>query len=366
MDFRFTPDELEVHRYARTSARTHLPLSRLSDPATDVAAWAAFASDGWTQACLGEDGPNDLPFLAGLAREVGALAGGEAFVHNGWLLPRLIMNAREPERAEWLAALSMRPGFLADSDRTAQGDRVAAGRPGFETYRLEVGDGDEPRLHRLGPTTADFHALGGLSVQLGRAAPADHGGPASTLSLGAGLGAGLGADELADLRTGADVLRAAGLVGLAAEILATTVAYVSEREQFGQVIGRFQALKHLCADVHTRVEVAWLAVLHAAVTPEDPLAVHSAAYLAASTAMDAARVGAQLHGGMGFTWESNLHWLLKAALDGQLTTGPAGQVAQRIGALLVDQGVDQVVGQGVDQVVGQVVDRVPGRWAGRG
>lgn len=346
MDFRFTPDELEVHRYARTSARTHLPLTRLSDPAADVAAWAAFASDGWTQACLGEDGPNDLPFLAGLAREVGALAGGEAFVHNGWLLPRLIMNAGEPERTEWLAALSASPGYLADPDGTdpdgaTHGDRVRAGRAGFESYRLEVGDGDEPRLYRLGPTTGDFRALGGLSVQLGRAAPADQGGPASTPSLGTGLGAGLGAcpgaGGLAGLRTGAEVLRAAGLVGLAGEILAMTVGYVGEREQFGQVIGRFQALKHLCADVHARIEVAWLAVLHAAVTPEDPLAVHSGAYLAASTAMDAARVGAQLHGGMGFTWESNLHWLLKAALDGQLTAGPSGRVAQRIGALVVDQ-----------------------------
>src|SRR5581483_9613779 len=84
VDFRFTPEELEVHRYARTSARTRLPLSRLSDPAADVAAWAAFSADGWTQACLGEDAPDDLPFLAGLAREVGAVAGAEAFVHNGW------------------------------------------------------------------------------------------------------------------------------------------------------------------------------------------------------------------------------------------------------------------------------------------
>lgn len=348
MDFRFTPDELEVHRYARTSARTHLPLSRLSGPATDVAAWAAFASDGWTQACLGEDGPNDLPFLAGLAREVGALAGGEAFVHNGWLLPRLITRASGPHKAEWLAALSMRPGFLTDSaspdpDGAFGGDRVRVTRPGFETYRLEVGEGRGPTLHRLGPPTGEFHALAGLSVQLGRAAPADHGGPAMTLELGAGLGA----EELAELRTGAGVLRAAGLVGLAGEILATTVTYVGEREQFGQVIGRFQALKHLCADVHTRIEVAWLAVLHAGVAPDDPLAVHTAAYLAASTAMDAARVGAQLHGGMGFTWESNLHWLLKAALDGQLTSGPAGQVAQRIGALVVDQAVDRAV----DQVV---------------
>ena len=330
MDFRFTPEELEVHRYARTSARTRLPLSRLSDPAADVAAWAAFSADGWTQACLGEDAPDDLPFLAGLAREVGAVAGAEAFVHNGWLLPRLIARAGPAVRPGWLAALSTRPGFLVEPEDYADGDRrVRPVRSGFVDYLLDPGGGAGWRLHRLGEPGGEVHALAGLSVQLGRAAPAEQGGSVITLDLSG--------DELAGLRTGATVLRAAGLVGLAAEILAMTVVHAGGREQFGQVIGRFQALKHLCADLHTRLEVAWLAVLHAGVTPDDPLAVDGAAHLAAGAALDAARVGAQLHGGMGFTWESDLHWLLKAALDGQLAIGPAGQAAQRIGAALVDQ-----------------------------
>jgi alkylation response protein AidB-like acyl-CoA dehydrogenase len=168
-------------------------------------------------------------------------------------------------------------------------------RTGFVDYLLEPGGGAGWRLHRLGEPGGEVHALAGLSVQLGRAAPAEQGGSVITLDLSG--------DELAGLRTGATVLRAAGLVGLAAEILAMTVVHAGGREQFGQVIGRFQALKHLCADLHTRLEVAWLAVLHAGVTPDDPLAVDGAAHLAAGAALDAARVGAQLHGGMGFTWE---------------------------------------------------------------
>jgi hypothetical protein len=326
VDFRFTPDELEVHRYARTSARAHLPLSRLADPATDAAAWAAFAADGWTQACL--DGPVDLPLLAGLAREVGAVAGGEAFVHNGWLLPRLVGCAAGPERGEWLVELRARPGFLVGPDGAAVDAgsgvvrAVRAVRAGFDDYRL-----DGRRLGRLG-SPAGVDALGGLSTQLGRAVPGEP---------EAGIDLDLDDAGLSELWAGAAVLRAAGLVGLAAEILAATVTHVGSREQFGQVIGRFQALKHLCADVHAQIEVAWLAVLHAAVAPHDPLAVDAAVQAAASASLDAARVGAQLHGGMGFTWESDLHWLLKAALDGQLTGGSAGAAAQRIGRALVER-----------------------------
>jgi hypothetical protein len=335
VDFRFAPDELEAHRYARTSVRNHLPLTRLSDPTAELAGWAGFAAEGWTRACLGEDGPDDLPFLAGLAREAGAVAAGEAFVHNGWLLPKLCSHASQPDRGDWLAELAARPGFLEESDHGAPGravgDTVRAARPGFGRYRLVSGPLRPARLHRLSPTGSAIDSLGGLSAQLGRPPADDVPGEGATVELPITGG------QLAELRAGAAVLRAAGLVGLAAEILATTVTYLGEREQFGQVIGRFQALKHICADVHAQVEVAWLGVLYAAVVADDPVAVDCASYRAASSALDAARAGAQLHGGMGFTWESNLHWLLKAALDGQITAGPTPAVAQRIGTAVVER-----------------------------
>ena len=100
------------------------------------------------------------------------------------------------------------------------------------------------------------------------------------------------------------VLTAALQLGLAAGATELAVAYASEREQFGKVIGQFQAVKHLCADMISRVEVARAAVYFAAVALDDPTvgdAAHAAS-VARIVAGDAAsangRDGIQVHGGI--------------------------------------------------------------------
>lgn len=84
------------------------------------------------------------------------------------------------------------------------------------------------------------------------------------------------------------------------------------REQFGQPIGAFQAVKHLCSEMLVRVEVARAAVYAAAVTG-DPLDIAAARLLADEAAERGARDCLQVHGGMGFTWESDVHLHLKRA-----------------------------------------------------
>jgi len=126
--------------------------------------------------------------------------------------------------------------------------------------------------------------------------------------------------ELADWwrRDGA-VLIAALQVGAAAWATELAVDYAKERYQFGRPIGSFQAVKHLCADMAVRTEVARCAVQAAAVTVDDPevgdvgAAVAGAKLLADEAAVANSRSCIQVHGGMGFTWEVPAHLAYKRA-----------------------------------------------------
>ncbi len=84
------------------------------------------------------------------------------------------------------------------------------------------------------------------------------------------------------------------------------------RAQFGRPIGAFQAVQHLCADLLVRAETARAAVYAAAVTGE-PGDIAAARLLADEAAVRGARDCLQVHGGMGFTWEADVHLHLKRA-----------------------------------------------------
>ncbi|MFI5766349.1 acyl-CoA dehydrogenase family protein [Streptomyces sp. NPDC051563] len=108
------------------------------------------------------------------------------------------------------------------------------------------------------------------------------------------------------------LLTAALQLGSALRTVELAVRHAKEREQFGQPIGAFQAVKHLCAQMLVRAEVARTAVYAAAVTA-DPAEVAGAKLLADEAAVRNARDCLQVHGGMGFTWEADVHLHLKRA-----------------------------------------------------
>ncbi len=110
----------------------------------------------------------------------------------------------------------------------------------------------------------------------------------------------------------ASLLRAAEQLGSATRTCESAVEHARTREQFGGPVGRFQAVQHLCADMLVRAELARVAVYAAAVTG-DRLAAAGARLLADDAAVRNARDCLQVHGGMGFTWESDVHLHLKRA-----------------------------------------------------
>ncbi len=120
------------------------------------------------------------------------------------------------------------------------------------------------------------------------------------------------AADAARLRREAALLTAAQQLGSASRTLDMAVRYAREREQFGRPIGGFQAVKHLCAEMLVRAELARTAVYAGAVTGA-ATDIAAAKLLADEAAVHNARDCLQVHGGMGFTWEADVHLHLKRA-----------------------------------------------------
>jgi alkylation response protein AidB-like acyl-CoA dehydrogenase len=139
------------------------------------------------------------------------------------------------------------------------------------------------------------------------------------------------------------VLTAALQVGLAAWATDLAVEYAKQRQQFGRPIGAFQAVKHLCADMAVRTELARCAVHAAAVTVDQPdvgdgtAAAAGAKLLADEAALANGRSCIQVHGGMGFTWEVPAHLAYKRARVLATQFGTSDELAEQLAQTLSDR-----------------------------
>ncbi len=147
---------------------------------------------------------------------------------------------------------------------------------------------------------------------------------------GAAMLAEGGAAEESIARSGqlAAVLTCAELVGIGERLLELTVAYLKERVQFGRAVGSFQAVKHKCADMRIWSQSCAAATYFAAMTLDsDHHDSGHAASVAKAYVSDAvnrlAGEALQLHGGIGFTWEHDLHLYLRRARVGAALYGDA-------------------------------------------
>ena len=124
------------------------------------------------------------------------------------------------------------------------------------------------------------------------------------------------------------ILLAADTLGAAQVMIEKAVAYAQERKQFGRVIGSFQSVKHLCAEMAAKLEPARALVWHAAhVFDTEPNRAGLMACLAKSHISEVgtfvARTSTEVHGGMGFTDLAGLHyWFKRIGVNRQLLGGP--------------------------------------------
>src|SRR6266478_4223449 len=154
------------------------------------------------------------------------------------------------------------------------------------------------------------------------------------------FGSGTDLPRALDIATAA---LAAELVGGMQRTLEITVEYAKTRKQFGKPIGMFQAVQHQCADMYLETESSRSAAYYAgwALEENSPDAA-TAVSIAKMYASDAARIvgnrGIQIHGGMGFTWESDLHLYYRRAKGSETAFGDATFHRERIARLVVDAG----------------------------
>ncbi|MEU0075525.1 acyl-CoA dehydrogenase family protein [Streptomyces sp. NPDC006332] len=131
------------------------------------------------------------------------------------------------------------------------------------------------------------------------------------------------------------LLTAAEQLGTATRVCELAVQHARTREQFGRPIGAFQAIKHLCAAMLVRAQTARAAVYAAAVTAA-PVDIAAARLLADEAALRSTRDCLQVHGGMGFTWESEVHLHLKRAWVRAQRGGSATESEETLAAELLD------------------------------
>ncbi len=235
------------------------------------------------------------------------------------------MTWRGPSGADGTGDLTGR----TDPVLAASGADVAVVWTPDALYAVDLDAGGRPRPE---PTMDQTRTLSWLSfdhtpaVRLGGSEPA------------------AAADALVDR---AAVAVSAEMLGAASRVLEMAAAYAKERVQFGQPIGAFQAVKHRCADMVVDVEGMRSLVWNAAWSidagdPDRSIAASSAKIWCNEASRRVMASGLQVHGGIGFTWEHDLHLYLKRAQLDQVSFGDTNFHRDRLARLLrakVDAGV---------------------------
>ncbi|HTD49876.1 MAG TPA: acyl-CoA dehydrogenase [Acidimicrobiia bacterium] len=134
---------------------------------------------------------------------------------------------------------------------------------------------------------------------------------------------------------------AAEMTGTARRIFEMSLAYAKERVQFDRPIGSFQAIQHKLADMSLALQRATAAVQYAAMTcdaaaGDRTLACHSAKAAAGEATRRILKDGAQIHGGIGYTWEHDLHLYLRRATADEDLLGTTSWHLDRVADLLFD------------------------------
>jgi alkylation response protein AidB-like acyl-CoA dehydrogenase len=145
--------------------------------------------------------------------------------------------------------------------------------------------------------------------------------------------------EIGWLTDAAAVLTAADSLGVGERLLEMTVGYVKVREQFGRPLGSFQSVKHKVTDMLTTLKGARAATYYAAMAldagvPEATAASSAAKAFTAAGVAALAGEALQAHGGIGFTWEHDLHLYLRRAKVNEMLYGSAAEHYERLVSLL--------------------------------
>ncbi|HEY2535498.1 MAG TPA: acyl-CoA dehydrogenase family protein [Solirubrobacteraceae bacterium] len=308
MDFDLSPDQREIKDVARELLTARSPFARVREAAEtgayDGALWSELVELGWPGIAVAQEhGGQGLGAveLAVLAEELGYACGATPFLSTAAAAAAIQTGGTERQRARWL------PGLAAGELTAGIGTRELAADAAGAAVAVVLDD-DHGAILIESPETDPF-----ISIDPTRRF--------ATNVAGEGTPLGPGAAERIHAAIAAEV------VGICQRALDMTLAYVKERKQFGVPVGSFQAVSHRCAEMLLHTESARSTAYYAAwAVGADPVLLPEAAALAAAAAAEGGRAvtaaAIQMHGGIGFTWEADVHWLFKRAqLDAALLGG---------------------------------------------
>jgi len=348
MDFALTDDQKMMQDTIGRTLERVCPLDRVRKAAADkelyaADVWAALAEVGAAGLIVPEEhgGVGQTLLDAALAAEMlGRSVAPVPFTASCVMAPLALMGSGSPaQQAEWLPRLAAGEAVagvavseIASGARDGAGVAAASGKlSGKALFVLDAGGadlfvvadkakglhlvrGDAPGLTRSDLATIDAtRRVGELAFDHVEAEP---------------LAARDGAATLGRMIDAGRVVLAADILGAGGRMIEKAVSYAEERKQFGRVIGSFQAVKHLCAEMVAELEpcrsLIWYAAYAFDAAPEEAslMAAHAKAHTS-ETGTFVARTATEVHGGMGFTDLLGLHyWFKRIGFDRQMMGGP--------------------------------------------
>ena len=327
MDFGFNDEQAAIKETAREMLAKRSPLSKVREAAEshsyDDALWKEICDLGWPGIAISQEhGGQGLGMveLAILCEELGYACAASPFLSNASAGLFVERAGSEEQRGRWLPGIASgdERGAAAFEPRSndivpdADGAAVLVLNDGDGAVAVEAGDAQIEPVDLIDAT----RAYAQVSASGGDPLPGD-------------------AEDAADRSV---VALAAELTGIAQRAMELAVDYAKERQQFDRPIGAYQAVSHRCAGMLYDTEEARSLTYYAAWCADaEPESLPMAASMAKARASDAAwRVtndALQVLGGIGFTWEHDLHFLLKRGKVGSELLGDSRMHRERVATL---------------------------------
>jgi alkylation response protein AidB-like acyl-CoA dehydrogenase len=329
MNFDFNDEQREIKTTARDFLASRFTSEKVrelaeSESPYDDGLWGEICELGWAGIALSEEhGGQGLGAIEAviLAEEMGYALAPSPWISNLAAGIFIETAGSDEQRGRWL------PGIASGSERAAAAftpdDEPVVGAAGGASV-LVLNDGERAKLTE--PDDADLERLDLIDTTRAYYRVSASGGDSLPGEV----------DRAAETSV---VLLAAELVGVAARALEVAVAYAKEREQFDRPIGAYQAVSHRLAEMLWDVEESRSLVYYAGwaadAQPESlPLAASMAKARASDAATSVTHNAIQTFGGIGFTWEHDIHFFLKRARVSAQLLGTPGQHRERVAALV--------------------------------
>jgi alkylation response protein AidB-like acyl-CoA dehydrogenase len=353
MDFEFSDDQellrASVRRYLADRAplgyvRAHYGDARVVD---DV--WLGLAELGLTGMLAPEGAGGAGMGLVDLALPLGEMGRtvypGPFAASAVGAVSLLAALGPHPLTEEWLPQVAAGTAIatIATADARDAAVTLDAGRLAGTKHHVPEGTAAQLLLVAVGTDTVVAVPTDAAGVAVATVETVDGSRHFASVSF-AGTGGTVFADSGAALAAATDRLALAYVldgVGAAERAMELAVEYAKEREQFDKPIGSFQAVQHLCADMLRAVELGRAAAYYAAWACDEaePDERHRAVTMARAYAADGFyRVGAtaiQVFGGIGFTWEHDIHLFYKRLLTLQHLGGSASDHLEELASLVL-------------------------------